>query len=47
MYSMSSRHYHDDEISDEAFAEFDELTRLYSETFVLDELHIIVAIGNR
>ncbi len=44
---MSPLHYHDDEISDEAFAEFDELTRLYSENFVIDELHAIVASGNR
>ena len=44
---MSSRHYHDNAIPDEAFAVFHELTRLYSGEFVIDELRAIVASGDR
>ena len=47
MSSMSSLHYHDDEVSDDAFVEFDNLTRQYSDEFVIDELHLIVANANR
>ena len=47
MTSMSSLHYHDDELSDDAFDKFDELTLSYSEEFLIDELHAIVASGNR
>ncbi|KAK2191726.1 hypothetical protein NP493_47g06058 [Ridgeia piscesae] len=43
--TMSSLHYHDDEISDDAFLEFDNLVMKYSAEFVIDELHAIVVNG--